>query len=167
LLRVHTHLTLRRQQLELERQKQELQELNRDKSEFFSIAAHDLKNPLNSLSLLMDALLNNLLPPEQQQGYFEIARACIDRMTIMVNQLLNIDRIESNRITARQQPVNLSKLLQNVIFHYRQQAEAKQIKLQLEFGQAGQEYIAVADEALCFDVFDNLVSNAVKYTPLM
>lgn len=157
-------IALYKQQRQLESQKKELQLLNRQKNEFIGMAAHDLRNPLGALQYFSKLFLDDakdMLTPEYYQ-YMEIMYSSSNFMMNMVNELLDISKIESGTFTLTKQNVNPENLIReavgiNKIFSGRKNIDiVDDIKagipdMMLDYGKITQ-------------VLNNLIGNAVKYS---
>ena len=149
---------------ELEKTNKELSELNLLKNKFLGIAAHDLRNPLSSISGLTEALLTAVFGPltEDQKEYLTVINTTSNEMLFLVNDLLDIAVIESGKLELDVQPHSLTKLLRDRIRLSSVIAEKKGIVI-------GHEADAMPD--VSFDlkriaqVIDNLIGNAIKFSP--
>jgi len=157
LARVHTHL-------ELKHARERLREMNDEKNEFMGIVAHDLRSPLGTIKGFSDLLLDD---PEMARGEREdFTRRISDtaaRMSEMVQNLLDANRIERGEMKLDLAPTELSALLGGVVAAYRPRAAAKQQTLHLQNEAAA--LTVAADPSVLAQVLENLVSNAVKYSP--
>jgi signal transduction histidine kinase len=151
---------------ELQQKNLALEELNREKNEFLGIAAHDLKNPLASIILTVENLQRhaNKISPEQLLRLQENIKTTAARMKAIVERLLDINAIESGNIPITLQSCNLSAMARHTVEEYRARATAKNITL--HFASSEGDMFAIADEESLVAVLDNLISNAVKYSPL-
>ncbi len=140
-------------------------EVNRSKSEFVSLASHQLKSPLTALRWFAEALLNNSAGEltKTQREYINNMYATSTQMMRMVNDLLNVSRIELHVLAVEPVDIDTRALATNVIEEQRHEADAK--KLTLQFSSAPDVPHLFADEHLIRMVLQNLISNAIKYTP--
>jgi two-component system sensor histidine kinase/response regulator len=149
----------------LEEQNVQLQDLNQEKTEILSIISHDLRNPLGAISGLTDVLQNEsdfaIGSPERKDIFIQISRA-IQRMKELINNLLSADMLESGTMPVRLVSVSANGILGLLVEEYQTRAEAKNISIHFS---AEQDYLVKADEQLFYQVCENLVSNAVKYSP--
>ncbi|MFY8000497.1 MAG: hybrid sensor histidine kinase/response regulator, partial [Candidatus Kapaibacteriota bacterium] len=149
----------------LEEQNVQLQDLNQEKTEILSIISHDLRNPLGAISGLTDVLQNEsdfaIGSPERKDIFIQISRA-IQRMKELINNLLSADMLESGTMPVRLVSVSANGILGLLAEEYQTRAEAKNISIHFS---AEQDYLVKADEQLFYQVCENLVSNAVKYSP--
>lgn len=142
-----------------------LETLNNEKSEFLGIAAHSLKNPLTSIVLASGVMKNHqdqISPEKLRKRIGDIERTAL-RMRDTVNDLLNITMIESGQLAVSLIAVNAIDLVHEIVHNYDDWAAAKQIRLLTTIPEA--EALVLADEARLYEVLENLVSNAIKYSP--
>jgi len=162
--RIKTHLTLQRHRKELQAKNKKLEELNQEKNEFLSIAAHDLKNPL---SLILDhAVQLKKLAGEENIEHYNLANTIhtsAENMFQLITNLLDINRLDSGKTELNLQPMNVVHSISYVIEAYRTKANLK--NQQLYWTPPAEHYIAEVDEMAFHQVLNNLVSNAIKYSP--
>lgn len=141
-------------------------EINRMKNEFIALASHQLRTPLSALKWYSELLLHGdsgPLNPEQKEFVNNIYDSSI-RMIDLVNDLLNIARIESGRITIDSKPCDLGELLQGIIDDVKPKIEAKNQKIILNISS---DLAKVnLDRNFIRVVYLNLLTNANKYTPV-
>jgi signal transduction histidine kinase len=138
-------------------------ELDMLKSEFVSTVSHDLRSPLTLMRgyatmLEMVGELN-----EQQKGYVKKMISGVENMTRLVNNLLDLGRIDLG-VGLQVEKVNVLDIIENVTSALQLQASQKNITLSVEFSK-DMPYAVEADQALLRQAVYNLVENAIKYTP--
>lgn len=162
LMRVNTHLTIRRLQKQLEEKNTQLQATNASKDRFFSIIAHDLRNALIGF-LSFSEILENIesLDKDAFRTYTKLFRESAESLFALLENLLTWSRLNRGMIDYRPQPLDMRVIFSHIIDLFRSQADAKQITLK----HSDQETIAVyADYNMLNTVMRNLVSNAIKFT---
>jgi len=134
------------------------------KSQFVSVAAHQLRTPLSiikwSLSMMIQGELGALTA--EQKEILEKTNQTNERMIRLVNDLLNVARIEEGRFIYRPQTVDFTELLQTVIDTIQRLAQEKKIKLEINLTE-GPKVVKADTEKLALAV-KNLVENAIYYT---
>lgn len=176
LLRARLASCLRRKQLtdkekdyltRLESTNEELRRLNHLKSRFLAMAAHDLKNPMTTILLLADQLGEGwedaaaIGPKRKQLGRI---RESVQKMLGIIQALLDSAAAETGHFELNLQPLDLTAMVMDVADENRVYAESKQIHLRCEIPTLG-PIIAQADPSRIRDVVDNLINNAIKFSP--
>ena len=147
----------------LAEQNERLLELDRLKDEFVATASHELRTPLTSLSGYLEMSLDPAEGPltRTREAHLKIAQRNAGRLTALVDQLLFLARADSHLLALDPHTVDLGEILDEAAETARPAACAKNITLQVESGPLG----AVADRPQLLRIVDNLVTNAVKFTP--
>ncbi len=141
-----------------------LKEIDRLKSEFISIASHQLRTPLTSIKLFTEILLNENTDnfDAQQKQYLANIYQATNNMAHLVNDLLNLSRIEAGKITPVPEKVELAPFLTQLIGEV--EALAKEKNVHLEFKKPKNKIIAYFDTNLLRQVINNLLTNAIRYS---
>lgn len=142
----------------------EAQQATRARDDVLAVVAHDLRNPLNTVSMAADLMLEST-PPEmvQERRQVEIVRRAADRMNRMIQDLLDVKRMESGRLTIDAQPESVTDLVNDTLDMLRPLALGSTIRLDTSIED---DLPAVmADASRVQQVLSNLVGNAVKFTP--
>jgi signal transduction histidine kinase len=149
----------------VEQRTQELAELNRTKDKFFSIIAHDLKNPFNTLLGFSELLLENMpmFKPEQIEEYISIIFETSRSSYSLLENLLDWSRSQTGRIKLLKEEIDLYRIANENIKLLDSPALKKEIQLNNDIYPGT---IAFADNNMINTVIRNLLSNAVKYTGL-
>ncbi len=164
LARVKTQLNIKHYHETLEKQKVQLFKLNQDKSEFLSIAAHDLKNPINTITMLGKILRDtDDLSKEEIKEFADDLITSSSNMFKLITELLDINAIEEGQIALNRDAVDLDSSIKEAIMNYKIYAEEKNITL--TYHNISDYKYAYADENAVSQIIDNLVSNAIKYSP--
>jgi two-component system, sensor histidine kinase LadS len=150
---------------EMERLNDSLREMNNEKNEFLGIVAHDLKNPLSNISMLGKVLSEeaNTLSKQEVAEFAGDIRAASGRMFELITNLLDVNAIENKAVRLTPIPFDLTEIAQLVTTDYRGRAEAKQLRMHLEIPP--DNTMVFADKSSTLQIIDNIVSNAIKYSP--
>jgi GAF domain-containing protein len=143
-------------------------EVDRLKSEFVATVSHELRTPMTSIRGYADILLLGAAGAlnENQSHFLQIIKNNTERLNILVNDLLDISRIEAGRVTLAPQPLDLRDVAEDVLADIlrRSQEENKPMAISLE---APKELPRVfGDSERVRQIIDNLVDNAYHYTPM-
>ncbi len=142
-----------------------LRKLEQLRTEFVSNVSHELKTPLTSIRGFTETLLEEELDLETQQRFLGIILSEADRLSRLINDILNLSRLESPATRLHLQQVDLKQTVSGVMQILNHLIEAKGIKVNLDFGPDFP--LIEADSDMMAQVFLNLLENAVKYTPAM
>jgi two-component system sensor histidine kinase/response regulator len=146
----------------LSHEKAMLEELDRVKSAFMLKVAHELRAPIAAIRSFMDLILAGYGSPEKQRQMQKRASERAEELLNLVNDLLNLARLKEAQGTSRKEIVSIGEILTDVLGLHEPEAEGKQIELHLEMGPCP---TCLADAAHIKELWTNLVSNAIKYTP--
>ena len=142
-----------------------VQAANDAKSEFVSLVTHELRIPLTSIRGYTDLLLKEMAGPlnDSQRQFLGTVRRNLDRMGILIQDLSDINRIESGRMHFECEAFNVHDVVQNVASDLREAIEERQQALTLELAQSAT--IVYGDRTRIAQIVANLLTNANKYTP--
>ena len=138
-------------------------ELNAAQSRFISNVSHELRTPLFNIKSYVETLhdLGDQLTEEEQKEFLGVANDETDRLTRLVNDVLDLSRLESGR-TIQFEAMNLRPAMEQTLRTYRLNAEDKQVDLMLDVAPDLPDVLGNWD--LLLQVFDNLVGNALKFS---
>lgn len=147
-----------------ERQQHQLDEKNQEHKSFVKIVTEDLKNPLVGIQDLAELLVNRFddLPKERVIELITVIKDTTHQVFDLINQMVCISNIESNKINLRLDNINILPCLQSLVDDYQNQAKLKEITI--EFNRADEKYYCLANEEAIYKVLGHLVSNAIKYS---
>ncbi len=138
-------------------------EIAQMKSDFVSQVSHELRTPLSSINAYVEMLLDGEATDEgSRQEFYDIIKNEADRLTRLIDNMLNISRIEAGIVDVDDTEVDFVKVAREVVEIMQPQAKLKNITLLLKDGPL--IYTAQASQDMMHQVLLNLVSNAVKYT---
>ena len=141
----------------------QVRESARRKDEFIATLGHELRNPLAPIRTSA-ALLNRLYPASEQIGKVrDVIERQVTHLTRLVDDLLDVARITSGKVALQRQDVLLDQVIGHVVELCQEPASARQIALAVDLPP--QPVLLHADYARLVQIFANIVSNAVKFTP--
>jgi len=139
-------------------------EISQMKSDFVSKASHELRTPLSSINAYLELLIDGEAGDEaSRQEFYGVIKTEADRLGRLIDNMLNISRIEAGIVRATPEEVDFAKLAKSCVDIIQPQAKLKDITVTLQHGPLA--CTAVADHDMVKQVYLNLLSNAVKYTP--
>jgi signal transduction histidine kinase len=154
------------QHRELEAQNHDLFSMNHEKDELIGIVSHDLKNPLAGIKGVIDILRTDdeQLSPDFRQKLLMQVNGGIERMFNIVKNLLDVHQLESGMVGYAIVPMDIEPHIEHILNFYSESVEAK--RLTIHFTPQSSPDLVYADEQALLQVLDNLISNAIKYSPL-
>jgi signal transduction histidine kinase len=153
--------SLERTVADLEERNRTLVESEQVKSELVSNVSHELRTPLASVLGFSSLMLDRDLPPEETRRYLEVIRTEARRLAALLNDLLDLQRVEQETLELRSEEVDLNDLLATQITLYSAQSDDHT----LQFQAAGEPLVVRGDRDRLAQVIGNLLSNAIKYSP--
>ena len=139
-------------------------EISQMKSDFVSKASHELRTPLSSINAYLELLIDGEAGDEaSRQEFYGVIKTEADRLGRLIDNMLNISRIEAGIVRATPEEIDFAKLAKSCVDIIQPQAKLKDIAVALQHGPLA--CTAVADHDMVKQVYLNLLSNAVKYTP--
>jgi len=156
---------LRRQNVELEEQYRQVQDANRLKSEFLANMSHELRTPLNAIMGFTELMHRGKAGPvsDMQREYLGDVLTSSQHLLQLINDVLDLSKIEAGRMEFEPQPANLGHLVEEVRTIARSLAASKRIALETEIDLTAVE--VVIDPGKFKQVLYNFLSNAIKFTP--
>lgn len=144
--------------------------VERMKSEFVAMVSHELRTPLTSIKGYVDMLLDGDAGPlaNEHQELLRIVKSNADRLLLLINDLLDMSRIEAGKLSLHRTPLDLRPLIRQVAATLRPHLEAKRQRLTLDLPETpagGSAPLIAGDAARLHQILTNLLSNAIKYTP--
>jgi PAS domain S-box-containing protein len=138
--------------------------LDRMKSDFVGTVSHELRTPLSAIKGFLELVADGEAGPinDTQREFLDIAVRNSDRLGALINDLLDMSRIESDRLGMKSDSVDLAAVLVDVAATFRHETHTKGLAFRDEVGQLP---LIRGDKARLIQVFCNLISNAIKYTP--
>ncbi|CAG1011777.1 Alkaline phosphatase synthesis sensor protein PhoR [Anaerolineales bacterium] len=142
-------------------------EVDRLKSEFVATVSHELRTPMTAIKGYVDILTMGAAGAltENQLHFLDIVRNNIDRLNILVNDLLDISRIESGRVTLTPQSVNLREIAEEVIAETLRRSQQENKPMALSLDAPPKMFPVIGDGERIRQIMGNLVDNAFNYTP--
>jgi PAS domain S-box-containing protein len=140
-------------------------ELDRMKSEFISMVAHELRTPMTSITGYVDLLMLGMLGPitDQQSEFLQVVKQNAQRLLTLATDLLDISKMESEGLTLNLQSVSVADVVAEAVVAMEKQIEAKEQVLVVDVPRDLPEVTADRDRMI--QVVTNLLSNAHKYSP--
>ena len=137
--------------------------LSRAREEVLGVVAHDLRNPLNLVSMTTQLLMEPDLAPDRRKSAFAINARAVQRMNRLIGDLLDVVRMEAGHLSLNVGATDVTRVLSETMESFQQRADEQGISLVLS--PEPPSTIVQADEERVLQLIDNLVGNALKFTP--
>ncbi len=140
--------------------------LEQKKDEFVSIVSHELRTPLTSIGGALDLLLHRYAGDisAKQQRYLELAKGSCDKLNILIDDLLDLNRFAEGRMEMDLRDVKIAQLIREASQNYQAASEDKGVELIIDEKLQNNDTRVLADRGRIHQVLNNLLANALKFT---
>lgn len=149
---------------ELDIARKKAEESDRLKSAFLANMSHEIRTPMNAILGFSEILVRPNLAKEKQALYAEVLNAASNQLLGIINDILDISKIETGQVTIHQSEVNLNQILRSVQSLFLQNAKNKGNEIVITPGLPDSKCLVVSDESKISQIITNLVSNSIKFT---
>lgn len=158
------HKELKKYSEELIQAYKELQTLDKAKDDFLALVSHELRTPLSSIVAYTEVLLDDMAETEEEEkSYLEIIKNESERLTRLINNVLDLSKMEAGRMPFELKYVELSKLINASVMGLSGAASKHKHKVINKLENSS--VMVLADEDKIIQVLSNILSNAIKYIP--
>jgi signal transduction histidine kinase/CheY-like chemotaxis protein len=156
---------LKEARAEIARLREERRDADRIKTDFLAMISHELRTPLTAILGYTDLLLRDTQADQSSRQYHhqQAVRQAANRLLALVNDLLDVSRLESGVVELEPEPVAISDVIQEALAQVREQAAAAHITLRTT--SPADLPLVLADQPHLIQVLVNLLSNAIKFSP--
>jgi len=148
---------------ELERKNLQLAEIDRIKTHFFTDISHEIRTPLSLILGPLENIAKEEMLSSRMSGMIELMRRNAHRLMNLVNQLLDISRLDAGKMKITLSKDDIAKCIRILVYEFLSLAESKQIRYTVEMPE--KSFITLFDRDKIEKIITNLLSNAFKYTP--
>jgi signal transduction histidine kinase/BarA-like signal transduction histidine kinase len=150
--------------VQLAKAAEEAQAANKAKSEFLSHMSHDIRTPINGIVGMTNIAMKNTTDPLKVQECLRKISGAADHLLTLINDVLDMSRIESGKVTIAHEPLDIRVLLDACYSIIGGQLLSRKVDFMKEFGEFKHPYL-LGDELHLRQIFINILGNAVKFTP--
>jgi hypothetical protein len=150
--------------VELRIAKEKAEESDRLKSAFLANMSHEIRTPMNGILGFAALLKKPELPYEQHQKFVSIIEESGERMLNIINDLINISKIESGQMGISRSPTSINEQIEFIDAFFRPEVEKKGVRITSKCSLPAQEAIINTDREKLYAILINLVKNAIKFT---
>ncbi len=148
---------------ELDSSMQATEEANRIKSNFLSNVSHEIRTPINGIIGATDLLKNSFSSSKKQKDLINIINYSSSKLLELVDDILNINKLEYSRIDIVKKPFSIKKLIMKIENNFKDQIDNKKIKLSINIDTDIPE-ILIGDSANLIQILQKILGNAIKFT---
>jgi PAS domain S-box-containing protein len=152
---------------QLKEAKEKAEESDRLKSAFLANMSHEIRTPMNGIMGFSMMIADPQLPKETRDSYLRIINTSCEQLLHIVNDIIDISKIEAGQIELNESAFNIKNLLDELVTFYSSTARERGVKLETEYAKCNIDSNTwiISDRTKLRQIFDNLFSNAVKFTP--
>ncbi|MEM6352609.1 MAG: hybrid sensor histidine kinase/response regulator [Cyanobacteria bacterium P01_D01_bin.14] len=150
--------------LRIKHQYEDLQALMKLREDMVNMLVHDLRNPLTSLVLDLDLLTYPNYPPARQTEKLTHMQGAVQTLQLMIDDMLKLAQLEAGQLVLNREAVDMGELVQTAVANFTAIASQKDQRLTCQLSEMGTDAFAI-DRVLMHRTLDNLISNAIKFSP--
>ena len=141
----------------------QLKDLEATRRSFVANVSHELRSPLTSMKGFLEAMQDGTIGPEEHEKYIGVVLSETRRMAGMVNDLLDLARIESGKTALKLEIFDINELIRRTLITFEARIYEHHMEVDVKFAQ--EQYYVEADSAQISQVLRNIIDNAIKYSP--
>ena len=139
-----------------------LEKVDNNRREFISNVSHELRSPITSIKGFIAGILDGVIPRDKENHYLKIVYDEIQRLTRLINKLLDMSAMEEGKVELEISEVEVNSLITRVVMNLENKALDKKLKVDVVFEE--KRIFALADRDRLIQVVTNIVDNAIKYS---
>jgi signal transduction histidine kinase len=138
-----------------------LEEVEKNRRDFISNVSHEIRSPITSIKGFIGGILDGVIPKEKENYYLSVAYEEIQRLTRLVNDLLDLSAIEAGQFKLRIEEIDINEIIRICVIKFETKIKEKKLKVDVLMNE-DRLYVA-ADRDRLTQVVTNLIDNAIKY----
>lgn len=138
-----------------------LEQIERNRRNFISNVSHEIRSPITSIKGFIGGILDGVIPKEKQNYYLSMTYEEIQRLTRLVNDLLDLSAIEAGQLSIRKERFEINEIIRISVIKFETKINEKKLKVDVCFNQ--DKLYVIGDRDRIVQVITNLIDNAIKY----
>lgn len=138
-----------------------LEQIERNRRNFISNVSHEIRSPITSIKGFIGGILDGVIPKEKQNYYLSMTYEEIQRLTRLVNDLLDLSAIEAGQLSIKKERLDINEIIRISVIKFETKINSKKLKVDVCFNQ--DNLYVIGDRDRIIQVITNLVDNAIKY----
>ncbi|MEG1870588.1 MAG: HAMP domain-containing sensor histidine kinase, partial [Peptostreptococcaceae bacterium] len=138
-----------------------LEQVEQNRKEFMSNVSHELRSPITSIKGFIGGILDGVIPEEKHKYYLNIAYEEIQRLTRLINDLLDLSSVEAGTYKLKKVPIDINEIIRICILRNESRIKNKNLNVQVFFEE--NQLLVLTEEDKIMQVVTNLLDNAIKY----
>ncbi|WP_160670473.1 HAMP domain-containing sensor histidine kinase [Clostridium sp. C8-1-8] len=138
-----------------------LEEVEKNRREFISNVSHELRSPITSIKGFIAGILDGIIPLEKEKYYLGVVYEEIQRLTRLINDLLDLSAMEAGKLKLNVSEININEIIRHCTISLEQKIKEKRLKVDVVL--EGQNLYVAGDRDRLIQVVNNLIDNAIKY----
>lgn len=149
---------------ELQEAKEKAEESDRLKTAFLANISHEIRTPMNGIMGFADLLKNPMLSGKETQEYIEVIQQSGQRMLNIINDLMDVAKIETGMIEKVIEKIDVNELLKSIHLFFKPEADKKNLRFSFDNSDQSVNLFIHSDKNKIYQILSNLIKNAFKYT---
>lgn len=141
-----------------------LEEVEKNRRFFISNVSHEIRSPITSIKGFISGILDGIIPQNKEKYYLSIAYEETQRLTRLVNGLLDLSAIEEGQFILKTEEVDINEIIRIAVIKFETKIKAKKVKVDVSMHE--DKLLVIGDKDRLIQVVTNLIDNALKYVPL-
>ena len=139
-----------------------LEKIDEKRRQFISNVSHEIRTPITSIKGFISGMVDEVIPPKKHKKYLEITLQEIERLTRLINDLLDLSALQSGEFSQKLKSVDIVKIINSTLSNFERNIKEKRLNLSLEL--ESECIMVLGDEDRLIQVITNLLDNAIKYS---
>lgn len=138
-----------------------LEEVDKNRREFISNVSHEIRSPITSIKGFVGGIIDEVIPKEKEKYYLTLAYQETQRLTRLVNDLLDLSAIESGQLRMKIEELDINEIIRTTVIKFESKIKARKVNVEVNFKD--DNFYVASDRDRTIQIVTNLLDNAIKY----